>query len=69
MTVGSRMDFEFDEAEGRAVGSKIGLRGRVLGVPLSVDEVVTARTPPTPEDLGDDRNSQPFCNRSLPDGL
>lgn len=46
MTVGSRMDFEFDAAEGRAVGSKIGLRGRVLGVPLSVDEVVTVRTPP-----------------------
>lgn len=46
MMVGSRMDFDFDEAEGRAVGSKIGLHGRVLGVPLSVDEVVTIRTPP-----------------------
>ena len=47
MMIGSRMDFEFDAAEGRAVGSKITLRGRVLGVPLSVDEVVTAHTPPT----------------------
>jgi hypothetical protein len=46
MMVGSRMDFEFDAAEGRALGSKIGLRGRVLGVPLSVDEVVTVRSPP-----------------------
>ena len=44
--IGSRMDFEFDAAEGRAVGSKIGLRGRVLGVALSVDEVVTVHTPP-----------------------
>ena len=47
MMVGSRMVFEFDAARGRAVGSKITLRGRVLGVPLSVDEVVTAHTPPT----------------------
>lgn len=47
MMVGSRMDFEFDAAEGRAVGSKISLRGRVLGVPLSVDEVVTVHTPPS----------------------
>jgi hypothetical protein len=46
MMVGSRMDFEFDAAEGRAVGSKIGLQGRVLGMPLSVDEVVTTHTPP-----------------------
>lgn len=47
MMVGSRMDIEFDAAEGRAVGAKIGLRGRVLGIPLSVDEVVIMRTPPT----------------------
>ncbi len=47
MMVGSRMDFEFDAEGGRAIGSKITLRGRVLGVPLSVDEVVTAHTPPT----------------------
>ena len=46
MMVGSRMDFEFDAAGGRAVGSTISLRGRVLGVPLSVDEVVTIHTPP-----------------------
>jgi hypothetical protein len=46
MMIGSRMDFEFDAAEGRAVGSNIGLRGRVLGISLSVDEVVTTHTPP-----------------------
>lgn len=46
MMVGSRMDFEFDAADGRAVGSTVGLRGRVLGIPLAVDEVVTAHTPP-----------------------
>lgn len=45
MMAGSRMEFEFDASRGTAVGSKIGLRGRILGVPLSVDEVVTERTP------------------------
>ena len=44
--IGSHMDFEFDAAGGRAVGSKIGLRGRVLGLKFSVDEVVTVHTPP-----------------------
>lgn len=45
MMVGSRMDFEFEASEGRTVGSKMTLRGRVLG--MSVDEVVTKHTPPT----------------------
>jgi hypothetical protein len=47
MMAGSSMEFVFDAAEGRAVGAKIGLRGKVLGIPLSVDEVVVERTPPT----------------------
>jgi hypothetical protein len=46
MMAGSRMEFVFDGAEGRAIGSKIGLRGKVLGIPLSVDETVVERTPP-----------------------
>jgi hypothetical protein len=44
--IGSRMDFRFDAAEGRAVGSKIELYGKILGIPLSVDEVVTVHVPP-----------------------
>ena len=43
---GSRMAIEFDASEGRAVGAIIRLRGRVLGIPLSVEEIVTERRPP-----------------------
>jgi hypothetical protein len=46
MMVGSSMSLDLDEADGRATGSRISLRGRVLGLPLSVDEVVTVRAPP-----------------------
>ena len=43
---GSRMAIEFDASEGRAVGAIIRLRGRVLGIPLSVEEIVAERRPP-----------------------
>ena len=43
---GSRMTIELDASEGRAVGAIIRLRGRVLGIPLSVEEIVTERRPP-----------------------
>ncbi len=46
MMMGSRMDIQLDESQGRAVGSRIRLQGRVLGIRLSVDETVTERTPP-----------------------
>lgn len=46
MMVGSRMAIELDASEGRAVGAIIHLRGRVLGIPLSVEEIVTERSPP-----------------------
>lgn len=46
MMVGSRMDIELDADKGMAVGSRIKLKGRVLGLPLLVDEVVTERVPP-----------------------
>jgi hypothetical protein len=46
MMAGSRMALELDAAEGRAVGSKIRLSGRVLGLMLFVDEVVIQRDPP-----------------------
>ena len=40
------MTLEFDASKGRAVGAFIRLTGRVLGIPLSVEEVVTERNPP-----------------------
>ena len=46
MMAGSVMTLEFDAAKGRAVGAFIRLTGRVLGIPLSVEEVVTERNPP-----------------------
>ena len=46
MMAGSRMAIELDASEGRAVGAMIRLRGRVLGIPLAVEEIVTERNPP-----------------------
>lgn len=46
MMAGSVMTLEFDVSKGRAVGAFIRLTGRVLGIPLSVEEVVTERNPP-----------------------
>lgn len=43
---GGRMSVELDDAKGQAVGSHIRLSGRVLGVPLYLDEVVTRRDAP-----------------------
>jgi hypothetical protein len=46
MMLGSRMAVELDTSKGRAVGAHIRLDGRVLGIPLSVEEVVIERQPP-----------------------
>ena len=46
MMAGSAMTLEYDAANGRAVGAKISLHGNVLGIPLSVEEIVTERNPP-----------------------
>jgi len=46
MMAGSRMSLTLDAAEGRAVGSIIRLSGRILGLPLAVEERVAVRTPP-----------------------
>ena len=43
----SRMKLSLDAQAGRAAGSRMRLEGRVLGVQLSLDEVVTEHTPPT----------------------
>lgn len=43
---GGAMRIEADERKGRSVGSKLKLSGKVLGLRLEVEEVVTERTPP-----------------------
>ena len=44
---GGRMKSVLDERRGRSVGAHIRVSGRVLGLELSLDEVVTEREPPT----------------------
>ncbi|MBI4500046.1 MAG: SRPBCC family protein [Gemmatimonadetes bacterium] len=44
---GGRMETVLDQGRGHGVGSHIRLSGRVFGIALSVDEVVTERTPPS----------------------
>ena len=43
---GSSMNIAMDEKQGRALGSKITLSGRILGLSLKVEEVVTRYDPP-----------------------
>ena len=46
MMMGSRMSVDVDADGGRAVGSKIRMQGRMMGIPLSLEEVVTERQVP-----------------------
>lgn len=46
MLGGGRMETELDEGLGQRVGSRIRLAGRVFGVELLVEEIVTERDPP-----------------------
>ena len=46
MMGGGRMETELDADHGQTVGSRIRLSGRVLGIQLSVEEIVTDRVPP-----------------------
>lgn len=43
---GGRMGVQLDEGRGQVPGSRIQLSGRVFGLQLSVDEVVTEHDPP-----------------------
>jgi uncharacterized membrane protein len=45
MMMGGRMTYEFDAAQGRAVGSVITLRGRFLGMGIEIAETITDRSP------------------------
>ena len=46
MMGGGRMQIELDAGRGQTVGSRIRLSGRVFGLTLSVEEIVTERVPP-----------------------
>lgn len=46
MMGGGSMQVEFDHARGQKIGSWIRLSGKILGVTLAVEEIVTERTPP-----------------------
>ncbi|GHF23728.1 SRPBCC family protein [Pseudolysinimonas yzui] len=45
MMAGGAMQLILDEKQGRAIGSHIVMRGKVLGFDLFVDEIVTERVP------------------------
>ena len=49
MMAGPRMDIEFDAGKGQVVGSHIHLKGRVLGIVLDVEEVVTEHEAAAPK--------------------
>lgn len=46
MMAGAVMQLSLDAAKGHSVGSKMALRGRVLGLALDVEEVVVEYAPP-----------------------
>ena len=46
MMGGGGMTIEMDDAKGQTVGSHIQLSGRVFGIRLFLDEVITRRDPP-----------------------
>ena len=47
MMAGATMQVTLDALEGRAVGAVIHMAGRVLGIVLALDEVITEREPPS----------------------
>lgn len=46
MMLGSTMAYQFDAANGKAVGAHIRMEGHVLGLTLYLDEVITVRDVP-----------------------
>lgn len=46
MMLGSQMQIVTYEGGGRAVGSRVRMSGKVMGIPLSLEEVVTQRDQP-----------------------
>ena len=46
MMMGSSMQYLFDGQRGQAVGSRVRMTGRMLGLDLSLEEIVRVREPP-----------------------
>ena len=46
MMLGSRMSIDVDAGGGRVIGSKVRMQGRMLGIRLSMEEVITKRRVP-----------------------
>lgn len=46
MMMGSRMSIDVDTGGGQRVGSKIRMYGSVMGIPVSLEEVISERQPP-----------------------
>jgi hypothetical protein len=46
MMLGSKMAIELDRGQGRAVGSRVRMRGTMMGMTLALEEIVTERAPP-----------------------
>lgn len=46
MMLGSRMSIDVDAGGGRVIGSKVRMHGRMLGIRLSLEEVITKRQAP-----------------------
>ena len=46
MMMGSRMPIDVDADGGRVIGSKIRIQGRMMGIPLLLEEVITERQIP-----------------------
>ena len=46
MMMGSHMSIDVDAHSGRVIGSKIHMQGSMMGIPLSLDEVITGRQAP-----------------------
>jgi hypothetical protein len=46
MMMGGSMQTSVDQARGQAIGSHVRMKGSMMGIELSLDEVVTERKPP-----------------------
>jgi hypothetical protein len=46
MMGGGRMTYDFDKAQGRAIGSRIKMSGEAFGLSVFAEEIVTERDPP-----------------------
>ncbi len=66
---GGRMKTMLDERRGQSVGSHIRVGGRVLGLELSLDEVVGSARTANPESVGNRGLPQASGHGSVPDGF